>query len=155
MLIYLVDDRGIEGEYADFLCAHAQSLIAFELEVFTHWTALCQAIEQRKPDVILADMRFDMIPREELYGDIEGLANTERFCGNLARAEAQVRGMQGLLICRALREIKCHIPIILFASIEPAIEQQITRTLAPLKVIKGLILADVRKALREIEMFKP
>ena len=155
MLIYLVDDRGIEGEYADFLYAHAQSLIAFELEVFTHWTALCQAIEQRKPDVILADMRFDMIPREELYGDIEGLANTERFCGNLARAEAQVRGMQGLLICRALREIKCHIPIILFPSIDPAIEQQITRTLAPLKVIKGLILADVRKALREIEMFKP
>lgn len=155
MLIYLVDDRGVQGEYADFLHAHAQSLISFELKVFTHWAALYQAIEQQKPDVILADMRFDMIPKEELYGDIEGLAATEQFCGNLERAEAQVRGMQGLLICRALREHKIATPIILFASIAPAIERQISSSLAPIKVIQGLILADVRQTLREIEMFKP
>ncbi len=155
MKLYLVDDRGIHGEYADFLHAHSESLPAFQLEVFTHWQALFNAINQQIPTAVLADMRFDAIPKEELYGDIEGLANTERFCGNIERAEAQVRGMQGMLICRALREHQIRVPIILFASLAPQIKKNITQSLAPITVIEGLILNDVRKALRDIAVFYP
>lgn len=153
MLIYIVDDRGTHGEYADFLRAHRESLPAFELEVFTHWQALYDAMNQKMPSVVVADMRFDAIPREELYGDIEGLANT--FCGNVERAEAQVRGMQGMLICRALREHGMHMPILLFASLPPNVKAQISKTLAPIRVIEGLVIHEVREALREIVVFNP
>jgi FixJ family two-component response regulator len=155
MLIYIVDDRGIHGEYAEFLHAHKDSLPAFELEVFTHWQTLYEAILNKRPSAILADMRFDAIDRSELYGDIEGLANTDRFCGNTERAEAQIRSMQGMLICRALREHQITVPIILFASLAPAIQKNVTQTLQPIRIIEGLILHDVRDALREIVVFNP
>lgn len=155
MRLYLVDDRGVSGEYADFLHAHSETLPSFELEVFTHWQALYEAIQQQEPTAVLADMRFDAIPSSELYGDIEGLANTERFGGNIERAEAQIRGMQGLLICRALREHKVRVPIILFASLAPQIQKNVTQSLAPITVIEGLIINDVRKALRDITVFYP
>ncbi len=155
MLIYIVDDRGIEGEYVEFLHAHRKSLPSFEVEVFTHWQSLYEAIERRHPSVIVADMRFDAIPKEELYGDIEGLAATSQFCGNLERAEAQVRGMQGLFICRALREHRVTVPIILFARLSSQVEQNVTRSLGPLRVIEGLKLSDVRRALREVVVFNP
>lgn len=155
MRLYLVDDRGKTGEYADFLHAHAESLPSFELEVFTHWQTLFDAINEQPPAAVLADMRFDEIPTSELYGDIEALANSERFGGNVERAETQIRGMQGLLICRALREHGVRVPIILFASLAPQILKNITQTLAPITVIEGLILTDVRKALRDIAVFCP
>lgn len=155
MLIYIVDDRGIEGEYVEFLHAHRESLPSFEVKVYTHWQALYEAIEERHPSVILADMRFDATPKEALYGDIEGLAATSQFCGNLERAEAQIRGMQGLLICRALREHHVKEPIILFASLSPQVEQNVRRSLSPLRVIEGLKLSEVRSALREVAVFNP
>ncbi|MBR4986802.1 MAG: hypothetical protein IKY83_13805 [Proteobacteria bacterium] len=155
MKLYLIDDRGVTGEYADFLNAHRDSLPSFELEVFTHFSPLLDAIHRQMPSAILADMRFDMIPTEELYGDIDALANTEQFCGNRERAEAQIRGMQGLLICRALREQRIGVPEILFASLAPQIAANVVRRLAPIRIIEGLILSDVRDALREIAVFLP
>ncbi|MBQ1924699.1 MAG: hypothetical protein II767_03055 [Proteobacteria bacterium] len=153
MKLYLIDDRGSTGEYADFLNAHRESLPAFELEVFTHYSPLLDAVNRQMPSAILADMRFDMIPAEELYGDIDALANTEQFCGNRDRAEAQIRGMQGLLVCRLLRERQVRVPEILFASLPPQIAANVTRSLAPIRIIEGLILNDVREALREIALF--
>lgn len=153
MKLYLIDDRGETGEYADFLNAHRESLPAFELEVFTHFAALLEAVRREMPGAILADMRFEMIPADELYGDIDALANTEQFCGNRDRAEAQIRGMQGLLVCRALREQQVRVPMILFASLSPGVEANVKRQLAPIRIIEGLILSDVREALREIVVF--
>ena len=155
MLIYLVDDRGSNGEYAEFLHAHRESLPQFSLEVFTCWNELLSAIRQKSPSVILADMRFDLIPTECLYGDIEGLANTDRFCGNRERAEAQIRGMQGLIICRALRENNISVPIVLFASLAPQIKTNVTKSLAPIRIIEGLMINEVRSSLREIVVFNP
>ena len=155
MLIYIVDDRGIHGEYVEFLHAYSGRLPSFETEVFTHWQALYEAISRRQPDVVMADMRFDATPSDELYGDIDGLAQTSQFGGNRDRAEAQIRGMQGLLICRALREHQIRVPIILFASLPAQSVQNVQRMLQPIRVIEGLILNDVRDALREIVMFQP
>lgn len=155
MLIYLVDDRGSIGEYAEFLHAHRESLPKFSLKVFTCWNDLITAIQQQSPNVILADMRFDAIPAENLYGDIDGLANTVRFCGNRERAEAQIRGMQGLIICRALRENNITVPIILFASLAPQIKTNVTKSLAPIRIIEGLMINEVRTSLREIVSFNP
>lgn len=153
MKLYLIDDRGETGEYADFLNAHRESLPEFELEVFTHFASLLEAVRREMPGAILADMRFDMIPADELYGDIDALANTEQFCGNRDRAEAQIRGMQGLLVCRALREQQVRVPMILFASLAPGVEANVKRQLAPIRIIEGLILSDVREALCEIVVF--
>ena len=89
-------------------------------------------------------------PRGELYGDIDGLAQTEAFGGNVGRAEAQVRGMQGLLICRALRQSGFQNPIILFASLAQNITDHLRLTLAPIHVIEGLILRDVKAVLEGI-----
>ena len=100
MRIYLIDDLGENGEYAGFLNTYRTELPPFELFVFDHYSSLKCAIDAQQPDVILADMRFDTTPIDKLYGDIEGLANSLAFCGNYASAEAHVRGMQGLLICR-------------------------------------------------------
>ena len=150
MRFYLVDDRGINGEYAAFLHTYRDRFPAYSLDVFTHWDALYTAIGNHAPDLILADMRFDEIPREQLYGDIEALANSERFCGNTERAEAQVRGMQGLLISRALREHQIHTPIILFASLKPSVAANILETLAPIRIIEGLILDEIVKAFGEL-----
>lgn len=147
MLIYLVDDRGKDGEYAGFLHAHKDSLPVFSLEVFTHWSALYHAILERQPDVILADMRFDETPVDALYGDITALANSDRFCGNKERAEAQIRGMQGLLICRALREHRIFVPILLFASLAPQVSQHAVETLSPMMIVEGLRIAVVRQFL--------
>ena len=99
------------------------------------------------PDLIILDMRFDEITRDQLYGDIEALANTEHFCGNTERAEAQVRGMQGLLISRAIREHNIQVPIILFASLAPNVEKHVMETLRPISIIKGLILDEIIKAI--------
>lgn len=155
MLIYLVDDRGANGEYAEFLYAHRESLPKYSLEVFTCWSELLEAIHRQSPGVILADMRFDLIPTECLYGDIDALANTDRFCGNKERAEAQIRGMQGLIICRALRENNISVPIILFASLAPQIKSNVSKSLAPIRIIEGLMINEVRASLREIIAFNP
>lgn len=147
MIIYLIDDRGPKGEYANFLHAYANDLPALELKVFTHWQALRDAIAERSPDGILADMRFDETPRAELYGDIEALANTDQFCGNIARAEAQIRGMQGLLILRALREQHIMVPAILFAPFAENVRMRITAQTSNLTIIDGLRLEPIRETL--------
>ncbi len=150
MRIYLVDDRGIHGEYAAFLHTYKDRFPAFTLDVFTHWASLYQAIQTELPDLIVADMRFDEIHRDQLYGDIDALANSDRFCGNRERAETQIRGMQGLLICRALREHKIQTPIILFATLQPQIVANIVQTLAPIRIIQGLILEQIVAACNDI-----
>ena len=150
MNIYLIDDLGDSGEYAGFLMAHRAVLPQFTLHIFTHLQALLDAIHTQMPDVLLADMRFDNIPLSQLYGDIQGLAQTEAFCGNFERAEAQVRGMQGLLICRGLRAEHIPIPIILFASLPPSIIEHVSQTLAPIHIIEGLILKHVKTILEVI-----
>ena len=147
MIIYLIDDRGPKGEYANFLQAYAGELPALELKVFTHWQALIDAIAERSPDGILADMRFDETPREELYGDIEALANTDQFCGNIARAESQIRGMQGLLILRALRERHIMVQAILFAPFAENVRRRITAQTPNLTIIDGLRLEPIREPL--------
>lgn len=147
MIIYLIDDRGPKGEYANFLQAYAGELPALELKVFTHWQALIDAIAERSPDGILADMRFDETPREELYGDIEALANTDQFCGNIARAESQIRGMQGLLILRALRERHIMVQAILFAPFAENVRRRITAQTPNLTIIDGLRLEPIRETL--------
>lgn len=150
MLMYLVDDLGESGEYAGFLNAHRGVLPSFELRIFTHYQALLDAVKSQMPDILLADMRFDSTPCHELYGDIDGLAQTEAFGGNVERAESQVRGIQGLLICRALRENGFTKPIILFSSLPSYTVNQITQTLSPIYIIEGLILRDVKAVLHQI-----
>ena len=147
MIIYLIDDRGPKGEYANFLQAYAGELPALELKVFTHWQALIDAIAERSPDGIFADMRLDETPREELYGDIEALANTDQFCGNIARAESQIRGMQGLLILRALRERHIMVQAILFAPFAENVRRRITAQTPNLTIIDGLRLEPIRETL--------
>ncbi|MCL2325245.1 MAG: hypothetical protein FWC40_01895 [Proteobacteria bacterium] len=148
MLVYLVDDRGPRGEYASFINAYAQALPPMVLAVYTHWAALFEAIEAERPACLLADMRFDETPTKELYGDIVALANTEQFCGNLERAEAQIRGMQGLLIIRALRERGIDVPVILFAPFPEDVRTRILTQLAPIQIIDGLVFREVQTALK-------
>jgi len=147
MRIYLIDDRGSRGEYANFLQAYVQELPPLQLSVFTHWAQLFDALQTSLPDGILADMRFDETPRELLYGDIEALANTDQFCGNLTRAEAQIRGMQGLLILRALREKNINIPAILFAPFADNVRTRIMAQTPNLTIIDGLRFDLVRATL--------
>lgn len=147
MLIYLIDDRGSSGEYANFLQAYVHRLPRFELQVFTHWASLHLALNVAKADCILVDMRFDETPREQLYGDIEALANSDQFCGNVEAAEAQIRGMQGLLIIRAIRDHGFTSPIVLFGNLPSSIRTQAIAKAAPLRVIEGLIFDDLRAAL--------
>lgn len=151
MLVYLVDDRGSRGEYANFLHAYVNRLPRFELQVFTHWASLLAALNASKPDCILVDMRFDETPREQLYGDIEALANTDQFCGNLEGAEAQIRGMQGLLIVRAIRDHGSTSPIVLFGNLPSTIRAQVIAKAAPLDVLEGLIFDELRVVLEKCE----
>ena len=150
MRIYLVDDRGQNGEYLAFIHAYRGQMPEYTMDVFTHWQPMFDAIIKNPPDLILADMRFDLVTREQLYGDIDALANSEHFGGNYERAEAQVRGMQGLLISRALRDNHISVPIILFASLAPKVEQNVIQKLAPIRIIKGLILEEILQAMREL-----
>lgn len=150
MLVYLVDDLGENGEYAGFLQTYRMELPQFDLHVFDNYHSLIHAVTKKMPDVILADMRFDTTPRDMLYGDIDGLAESDAFCGNKTRAEAHVRGMQGLLICRALRESKIAVPIILFASLPQNVAAHVSKTLAPITIIEGLIFNRVRESLEKI-----
>ncbi len=147
MRIYLIDDRGPRGEYANFLQAYARELPPIQLSVFTHWAQLLTAIQNSLPDGILADMRFDQTPRDLLYGDIEALANNDQFCGNLERAEAQIRGMQGLLILRALREKNIQVPAILFAPFADNVRTRIMAQTPNLTIIDGLRFEPVRSTL--------
>ena len=150
MLIYLIDDRGQDSEYQAFIHAYRAQLPAYSMKVFTHWNEMYQAISEQKPDLILADMRFDLIPSEQLYGDIQSLAQSDHFGGNVERAEIQVRGIQGLLICRALRDHHIDTPIILFASLTEAVTRNALNTLAPICIIKGLILDEIIQALHTL-----
>ena len=150
MRIYLIDDLGEDGEYAGFLHTYRTELPPFELSVYSDYPSLMQAINKQMPDAILSDMSFDTTPADRLYGDIGGLADSDAFCGNRASAEAHVRRMQGLLICRALREAGVGAPIVLFASLPPAVAQNVKETLAPFALIEGLILRDVKRYLEEI-----
>ncbi len=149
MLIYLVDDRGARGEYANFIQAYSVLLPPIELCVFTHWEALYSAVESRRPDGLLADMRFDETPTDQLYGDIGALANTDQFCGNRARAEAQVRGMQGLMIVRALRERGVDVPAILFAPFPENVRARIIAQTPNLDIIEGLRFEAVKAVLEQ------
>ncbi len=147
MLLYLIDDRGARGEYANFITAYEAQLPPLKFEVFTHWSALWDAISKKAPDGLLADMRFDETPLSQLYGDIDALADTDQFCGNRERAEAQIRGMQGLLIIRALRERGCEVPAILFAPFPDPIRNRIMAQTLHLTIIDGLIFNDIKTVL--------
>ena len=150
MLIYLIDDRGQDSEYKAFIHAYRAQFPAYTMEVFTHWNEMYNAIERQKPDLFLSDMRFDLIHPEQLYGDIQGLAQSDHFGGNIERAETQVRGLQGLLICRALRDHHINTPIILFASLAENVANNAIRTLAPICIIKGLILDEILQAMHTL-----
>lgn len=147
MLIYIIDDRGPRGEYANFIQAYETELPPLEFKVFTHHQALVDAIAHKTPDGILADMRFDETPLELLYGDIDALADTDQFCGNKERAEAQIRGMQGLLIIRALRERGILIPAILFAPFPDPVRNRIMAQTPNLTIIDGLLLHEIKTIL--------
>lgn len=147
MLLYLIDDRGPRGEYANFIQAYASQLPPLTFQVFTHWNSLWEAVTRQTPDGILADMRFDETPLCQLYGDIDALADTDQFCGNRERAEAQIRGMQGLLIIRALHERGYHMPTILFAPFAEPIRRQIMAQMPNLTIIDGLSLHEIKKTL--------
>ncbi len=103
-------------------------------------------LQTQKPNLFLLDMRFEKTPVEQLYGDIDAIANNQVFCGNRSRAEAMLRSMQGLLIAKALRN-QYKIPIILFASLEREQRKRAQIQLAPIQIIEGLILSDVKNAL--------
>ena len=150
MRIYLIDDRGQNGEYMAFIHAYRAQMPEYRMDVFTHWQPMLAALQIETPDLILADMRFDLVTREQLYGDIDALANSDHFCGNYERAEAQVRGMQGLLISRALRERHFQTPIILFASLAENVKSNVMRQLAPIRIIEGLNLDEILQAMREL-----
>jgi ActR/RegA family two-component response regulator len=92
------------------------NLSMFVAEGFTYRQAhsgaqACDMIDERVPDAVYLDMRFDRTPQEELLGNIVELAN--RFNGDAARARRFQEDNQGLFVLRALREAGYRGPVIL------------------------------------------
>lgn len=73
--------------------------------------AACRMVEQRRPDLVYLDMRFDRTPEEALLGNLVELA--ARFNGDVARARRFQEDNQGLFVLRALREAGYGGPVIL------------------------------------------
>lgn len=71
----------------------------------------CRMIEERSPDLVYLDMRFDRTPEEELLGSMVDL--TARFNGDVGRARRFQQDNQGLFVLRALREAGFRGPVIL------------------------------------------
>jgi CheY-like chemotaxis protein len=71
----------------------------------------CRMIEERVPDLIYLDMRFDRTPEEDLLGSMVEL--TARFNGDVGRARRFQQDNQGLFVLRALREAGFRGPVIL------------------------------------------
>ncbi|MFA5624935.1 MAG: hypothetical protein WC966_07760 [Bradymonadales bacterium] len=149
MLVYLVDDRGTRGEYMHFLKAYAQQLPPLVLHVFTHWDALNKAIQNRVPDAVILDMRFDETPLALLV-DAKDLASGAPKSNEDAMKESRVRDNQGVLILRALRAEQYKMPVILFAALAPKQEERLLDVAAPLYIIEGLILSELRDTLDKI-----
>ena len=147
MRTFLIDDRGPAGEYAHFLKAHREQLPLLELRVFSSWAAVTGPLAESPPQLVLLDMHFDDGPIEDLCGDIEALAASERFGGDRARAEAQMRRHQGVFMVQALRDGDFAGPIILFGSLPKAQAERLLERYAPLKIVEGLIFEAVRESL--------
>ena len=148
MLTYLVDDRGGRGEYAHFLDAHSDRLPRLDLAVFSCWRQLEGALRESRPALVLLDMHFDEGEVEDLFGDVEKLAASARFAGDHARAEAQLRKLQGAFIVQGLRERSLFVgPIILFGSLPKQQAERMKAEFGPLSIVEGLIYDEVRQAL--------
>lgn len=149
MKTFLVDDRGIKGEYAHFLRAHQSRIPTLTLSVFDSWAAVKARLdEDGLPQLILLDMRFDDGPVENLAGDLHALANSTRFAGDASRAEVQLRRLQGVFLLQALREEAGYSgPVVLFGTLPRGQAQRLLKRYAPLKILEGLLFEGVREAL--------
>jgi CheY-like chemotaxis protein len=68
------------------------------------------ALEGEAFDVIFLDMRFDRVPAEALLGDLEAVS--DRFNGDLVRAQRFLEDNQGAYVLVALREAGCTLPVV-------------------------------------------
>jgi CheY-like chemotaxis protein len=148
MRAVVVDDRGAQGEYAHFLKAHHNRLPPLTLDVYTSWRAFTASLAAATPDLILLDMRFDDGPVEHLAGDLDALTRSARFSGDRARAEAQLRGIQGVFILQALRDDRhLRAPVILFGTLPKVQSDRLLERYGPLRILDGLLFEGVREAL--------
>lgn len=147
LLTYLVDDRGENGEYLHFLRAHGDRLQELELEVVTNWVELRDRMSMERPELILLDMQFDQGAVRDLCGDLNALASSARFGGDVQRAEAQLRRLQGVFILQALRGTGFRGPIVLFGTLPEAQAERLLSQYGPLRIVEGLLYEGVREAL--------
>ena len=93
-------------------------------------------------------MRFDDGPVDRLAGDLDALTRSARFGGDAQRAEAQLRGLQGVFLLQSLRD-EAHYagPIILFGTLPKAQSDRLLLRYAPLRILDGLLFEGVREAL--------
>ena len=91
---------------------------------------------------------FDEGALNQLYGDVEKLAASARFAGDLCRAEAQIRKLQGAFIAQGLRTEGAILgPIVLFGSLPKQHAERMVTSFGPLQIVEGLIFDAVRSAL--------
>jgi hypothetical protein len=144
----VVDDRGMQGEYVHFLKAHRERLPPLSLDVHTSWRSFTASLSVQMPDLVLLDMRFDDGPVDQLAGDVEALTRSARFGGDRARAEAQIRGLQGVFILQALRdEVSLRVPVILFGTLPKVQSDRLLERYGPVRILDGLLFEGVREAL--------
>jgi DNA-binding NtrC family response regulator len=96
-------------EYEEF----AQAFLAETYDVRSAHSAeeaLAQ-VEERMPDALLVDLRFERAAVGDLIGDIEATAR-RRFAGDTHRAIRHLKEQQGTLVLGVLREAGCDAPAV-------------------------------------------
>lgn len=110
--LLVVEDGGEYEEFARLFLAERWEIVA------AHSADEALALMRDGAEAMLIDLRFERAPKEDLIGDVKGMAD-KLFAGDEARAARWLKEQQGTLILGALREAGHHQPAVFVHDFPP------------------------------------
>lgn len=102
-----------------------------------------------RPDALILDLRFDRVPRENLCGDPEEIAD-EFFGGDMDSAWRHIVDNQGFLILQHLREEDHQQPALLISEIPSRRLQNLRRLYGALSAVPSFDKRQIARALQDL-----
>ncbi len=135
-------------EYLRFFARHVDG---YDYAQARSYAACLEHLQNGNFDGFVVDLRFDRVPRTELIGDPEDIA--EDLFGDVSEIESAWRYIednQGFLILQALRAQNHHQPALLITDIPARRRANLERLYGRLLVVPSFDAKEIRDALGKL-----
>lgn len=131
-------------EYLRFFSRYLSDFEYYQARSLADCAALFD--EGISPDGLVLDLRFDRVPREDLIGDVEQMADG-MFGGDPEAALRYIIDNQGYLILQQLRARGHHQPALLVADLPTRRQENLRKLYGRIGVVPSFDRRQIAKAL--------